>query len=106
MFDIYRAIRLGAAALALLVSPASVHASSEEAWDEFRAQVEEACLSAADGILEEPRIVVDPFGSERFGLAVLTGREAGGDDAERMVICVFDKTERTAELGTPLDREP
>lgn len=78
-------------------------ASTEDAWEEFRATVEKTCQAAAEELLEAPEIVVDPFGSESYGIAILTGRDVGGDGELLNVVCVFDKATGTVELGGPLD---
>lgn len=55
----------------------------------------------AESIIEAPQAIVDPYGSERFGLAIVTGK-AKGADATISHICVMDKETRTAELGSEL----
>jgi hypothetical protein len=87
----------------VLMACATAYASSDDAWEEFRVEVEEACLAAADGYLQTPVTVVDPFGSESFGLAVLTGLEPGGDGKPRSIVCVFDKVSKKVELGSALE---
>ena len=87
------------AALAVLFSaaPAFVSpafASSDDAWEEFRAEVHTACAALAEGAVVE----VNPFGSERFGAAIVT--VAAGTGVERMV-CIFDKQAKTAEITGP-----
>ncbi|NRQ13978.1 hypothetical protein BHMPCIPO_01200 [Ensifer sesbaniae] len=67
------ALALSAAA-ALLASNAA--ASSGDAWETFRAEVSERCLAAASS-LEKASAVVDPFGSESFGLALVIGTPKG-----------------------------
>ena len=52
-------------------------------------------------MLESAQAVVDPFGSESFGLAVLTGKASGGD-ATVSYICIMDKQTGTVELGSEL----
>lgn len=86
---------------AALSAPAA--ASTQQAWEEFRATVEETCQNAAEGLLEAPEIVVDPFGSESYGIAVLTGRDVGGDGDLLNVVCVVDKTTGAAELSGSLN---
>ena len=84
-------------ALALLAGPAL--ASSEEAWEAFRADVLAKCrvlVPQADRVTVE----VNPFGSDRFGVALVTLQAQGG--VERMV-CIYDKQAQTAELTTPFD---
>jgi hypothetical protein len=87
------------AALTLLaVSP--VLAASGDAWAEFATEVEAACLDATGDVFESATAVVDPFGSESFGLAVVSGTVAGGATAS--VICVFDKQSKAVEIGGEL----
>ncbi|NUB44442.1 hypothetical protein GEU84_008615 [Fertoebacter nigrum] len=86
--------------LALATTPgfaASALASSDDAWTEFRADVQIACaaLLPADST---PVIEVNPFGSERYGAALVT--MAAGTGAERMV-CIYDKQAGTAEITGP-----
>lgn len=90
-------------ATALIALSAPVKASSEDAWEEFRAEVEAACRSTTEDIFEAPEIIVDPFGSESYGIAIVTGLERGGDGTPRSIVCIFDKVSRSAEVGTPLD---
>lgn len=95
-----------AVAAALLTGVAAfawqARASSDAAWGEFRANVETACRAAGEGVLDAAGVTVDPFGSERFGIAVLQGTETGGG-ARRSVVCLYDKAARTAEIGGLLD---
>ena len=80
----------------LAASPA--YASSEEAWEEFRAAVETACtaLAPAEG---ETAIEVNPFGSESYGAALLiTTLPDGGADR---YVCIYDKKAGKAELTAP-----
>ena len=49
-------------------------------------------------------MVVDPFGTESYGVAILTGKAAGAD-AVVSSICVYDKKTRTAEIGGELPAE-
>lgn len=85
----------------VLASCLPAFASSDDAWQEFAAEVREKCLAAAEPALEKPAIAVDPFGSERFGLAILSGK-AKGADATVSYVCVMDKQTRTVELGSEL----
>nr|WP_307233241.1 hypothetical protein [Pararhizobium capsulatum] len=70
----------------------------------MRKDVSEKCLTAAGSAMESPRAVVDPFGSERFGLALVSGK-AKGADATITQICVYDKQAKTVELGSELTEE-
>ena len=100
--DRFRAFgRLAAVLAALLAIRASAFAASNEAWRHFRSDVETSCREAAVGLLDDPVVVVDPYGSQHYGLAVLTGRESG-TRVIRSVVCVYDKQDLTAEVGGPL----
>jgi hypothetical protein len=87
----------------LLALAVQAVASSDDSWDEFRHEVERACLTAVAGTLDHPRIQVDPFGSGSYGLAILTGVEPGGDNVARNVVCVFRKSSGEAEVGSAMD---
>ncbi|WP_186376662.1 hypothetical protein [Agrobacterium sp. DE0009] len=87
------------ATLCALALPAA--ASSDDAWKEFAAQVQTACLAGAKDMIEDAKAVVDPFGSENYGLAILTGK-AKGADATVSHICVYDKKTKAVELGSEL----
>ncbi|WP_208021124.1 hypothetical protein [Paracoccus alkanivorans] len=75
-------------------------ASSDEAWEEFREQVRERCSELAE-VPEsgELTIEVNPFGSENYGLAMVTVAYPG--DAQDRMICVMDKATGKAELSAP-----
>jgi hypothetical protein len=94
---IQRALLL--AAFSSLTLPAV--ASSDDAWKEFVADVQTACLGAGKDKIEDAKVVVDPVGSENYGLAVLTGK-AKGADATISHICVYDKKTKAVELGSEL----
>jgi hypothetical protein len=76
-------------------------AASNDAWAEFAAKVEESCATATDGILADPKVVVDPFGSEGYGLAIVAGTVATGQPAA--IVCVFDKQTETVQVGGELN---
>lgn len=89
--------RLIAAILPVL--PVAALASSEEAWDDFRAAVESACRAA----VEAPQtasvtVEVNPFGSESYGAALVT---VGGKDGQDRLICIFDKRSGAVEITAP-----
>lgn len=88
--------------LAFVVTPA--FASSGDAWEEFAAEVEAGCVAATSEILTNATVVVDPFGSESYGLAVVTGEVA--PDTLKSIICVFDKQTKAIEIGGELDIPP
>ena len=88
-----------AALLALLATPAL--ADSEAAWDEFRAEVEAACRAAVEGLGQAGGAVaveVNPFGSEHYGVALVTLASAAGTDR---LACVLDKATGAAEITAP-----
>ena len=79
----------------LATSPA--WASSEDAWETFRADVMAKCLTLVqqgDGTTVE----VNPFGSESYGVAIVTTRSPAGDERS---VCIYDKRSQTAELTAP-----
>lgn len=76
-------------------------ASSDDAWAEFAAKVEKSCVSAISGMLENAKAVVDPFGSESYGLAIVTGTVATGQPAA--IDCVFDKQAKAVQIGGELN---
>lgn len=84
-----------------LLAAGAVSASSDEAWQEFVADVQAKCLAVNEGTIDDAKAVVDPIGSENFGLAILTGK-AKGTDVTVSHICVYDKKTKVAELGSEL----
>lgn len=85
---------------AFLVHRAS--AASEEAWAEFRADVEAKCLEAAQPLFADAAARVDPFGSESYGLALIEGPARGAEETRIAAICVYDKQAQTVEIGGEL----
>lgn len=79
-------------------------ASSDQAWAEFANEVRVKCLEAAAPVLTDAKAAIDPFGSESFGLAVLTGK-ATGADVDVSYICVMNKQDGSIELGSELPAE-
>jgi hypothetical protein len=102
MLKTMRTTALLAAMLAL--GAVQAEASSEDAWAEFAQTVEARCLTTAKDMLDAPRAVVDPFGSESYGLAIVTGT-AKGTTTTVSHICVMDKQTQAAELGSELGAE-
>ena len=86
-------------ALAGLAAPAL--AASDDAWEALAKDVRTACLKAGAGLFEKARAVVDPHGSESYGLALLRGK-AKGADSNISVICVYDKETKKTEIGGEL----
>lgn len=95
-----------AALAAPLVLAGPARASSDDAWAEMRRKVEAACLKAAAGHFTRASALVDPFGSESFGLALLRGPAKGGGGTAIQMICVYDKRSGTVELGSELPAKP
>jgi hypothetical protein len=91
-------------AATILPGAGTAEASSDDAWAAFAQTVEAKCLAAAKDTLDAPRVVVDPFGSERYGLAIVTGK-AKGTMTTVSHICVMDKQTEAAELGSELGAE-
>lgn len=86
----------------LLATAGAAQASSDDAWKQFAADVEAGCKKAAEAMIEKPRAVVDPFGSEHYGLALVTGKPKGAK-GRITHICVYDKQKKTVELGSELE---
>lgn len=73
-------------------------ASSEDAWQDLRAAVHDACAALAPD-QGETVIEVNPFGSDSFGAALLiTTLQDGGADR---YVCIYDKAAKTAEMTAP-----
>jgi hypothetical protein len=92
-------MRLVLAVLATLCTAGTpALASSDDAWEQFRADVQAACLA----MLEEPgtiEIEVNPFGSQSYGAAIVTVT-SDGMGTDRM-LCIYDKQTGAAEITTP-----
>ncbi len=84
---------------AALLSAGPALAASGDAWAEFAVEVEEGCRAAGSEVISDPSVVVDPFGSESYGLALVSG-ETGGTPVS--MICVFDKQTKAVEIGSEL----
>lgn len=90
-----------ATAIVLIPLSSTLLASSDDAWDDFAKDVAAKCTALADGRIEQPKVVVDPFGTESYGVAILTGKAVGAD-ATVSSICVYDKKSQAAEIGGEL----
>jgi hypothetical protein len=86
---------------ATLALATAAQAASGDAWAEFAVEVEQSCIAAAEGLVTNATAVVDPFGSESFGLALVTGETPDGLSSS--LICVFDKQTKAVEIGGELD---
>jgi hypothetical protein len=79
-------------------------ASSDDAWKQFSAEVEAKCRATVAAQLPQARIVVDPTGSEHYGLALLSGIPKDGK-MQASFLCVYDKQAKTAEIGSEIGAE-
>ena len=85
------------ALLALISTPA--FASSDDAWAQFRTDVGAACLALVQGP-GTANVEVNGFGSEHYGVALVTLTSGAGSD---LMVCVYDKATKTAELSASFD---
>lgn len=90
--------------LVLLASTSSTitYASSNDAWQKFRTEVEKTCKAATSSLIKNPKMIVDPFGSESYGLAIVRGKSAYDNKHKLEIICVYDKKSKTVEIGSEL----
>ena len=87
------------AALAVAVGGYVAVASPPDAWAEFRQKVATKCIALAlAGDYEKAKAEVDPFGTQTYGVALVSGSLKKGL-GEASAICVMDKKTGTAELG-------
>lgn len=102
MFGTSRRLLAGTViAAAMCASAFPAYAAGEADWAAFRLDVEAKCLAAAEPLFETAEAIVDPFGSQTYGLALIRGK-ARGADVSIMAICVYDKQTKTAEIGGEL----
>lgn len=97
-------IALSIAGPALLAAAGIAHASSEDSWKAFRADLAKACEAKAPTGFTIEHMRVDPFGSESYGVAILQGTSKPDGEAQTLV-CVYDKREKTAEVSGPVTEE-
>ncbi len=97
-------LRLNLISLLILASTSSTitYASSPEAWQEFRKDVEKKCKAATSRAITNPTVIVDPFGSQSYGLAIVRGKSAYDNKHKLEIICVYDKKSKTVEIGSEL----
>jgi hypothetical protein len=104
-------IRLTALILFLGALPSGARASSDDAWSSFRASVADACTAQAKKTYANPLVVVDPFGSESYGVALVYARtpvpkNAPTANALTTAVCVYDKKTHKAELSGGFETGP
>ncbi|WP_205910417.1 hypothetical protein [Rhizobium sp. FKL33] len=92
------------AAAATLALPMAASASSPDAWAEFNETVKTKCAEAAKAEFRRVDVVVDPTGSESYGLALVHGR-LKTEKARGAVLCVVDKKTGKVEIGTMLGKD-
>jgi hypothetical protein len=85
-----------------MAAAGAARASSGDAWQEFATEVEGKCKRAARASIEFPHAVVDPFGSEHFGIALVTGKPKGTNGFVSY-FCVYDRQTKEVELGSELE---
>ena len=91
-----------ALSLFMVAAAGAAHASSDDAWAEFAADVKAKCIEAAKPSFKTGNVAVDPFGSESFGLAVVSGELKSTKGQQAAVICVYDKKTKKVEIGSEL----
>jgi hypothetical protein len=81
----------------VLLAPTVVLADGEASWQDFRAGVETACRAAAKVGWDpgEVEVEVNPFGSESYGIALLT---VSGDWGQDRIACIVEKRTGRVEL--------
>ena len=85
--------------LGIGVVPAS--ASSDDAWKAFAADVENKCRAAMLKVIKNPKLDVDPVGTENHGVAIGRGAVIGGK-IRKAIVCIYDKKSRTVEISGEL----
>lgn len=77
----------------------SAAASSDDAWLAFQKEVATRCKAAAtkDSGVKTWTVAVSAFGSQNFGMAILTGKAQGG--APVKYACAMDKKTKAAEVA-------
>lgn len=88
--------------LTVVASGTAVHASGEDAWAAFRIEVAQVCLALPDAPAAAA-IVVSPFGSESYGTALISSVT---DGVLEQRVCIFRKSDHTAELAAPFPAAP
>jgi hypothetical protein len=81
---------------------ASATASSDNAWQAMRDRVRIGCLEkAATMAIGKVEAVVDPFGTQSHGVALLVGR--GSAKRQKLAyVCMMDKRTKEFEIGGEL----
>ena len=89
--------------LALVASAGAARASSDDAWNAFRADVAKACRDAVADRIVAPRVSVDPHGSASHGFAMAKGFALGPkgkpSNTTASILCVYDKATKAVETS-------
>ena len=77
----------------------SAAASTDSAWMEFQKEVATRCKAAAttDSGVKTWTVSVSAFGSQSFGMAILTGKAQGGVPVK--YACTMDKKTKAVEVA-------
>lgn len=97
-----RAISL--ALLSLSLAGSAANASSPEAWEAFRADVEKSCLARLPEALGTPSVFVEPTGTESYGIAAIEGLSPVSK-SQITYVCIYDKQKQTVEVSPPIAAE-
>ena len=92
------------AVLTLSLTAPLAHASSSDAWEEFRADVEKSCLASLPEVLGTPSVFVEPTGTESFGIAAVEGLSPESK-SQITYVCIYDKQKKTVEVSPPIAAE-
>lgn len=93
--------------LSLLLHTSATLASSPEAWEEFRNDVQEKCLLATlfyAQSMEPVGQLVDPFGSESYGFSIIQMQDKQTQELS-LIVCAYDKITMKAEISAPFTGE-
>lgn len=98
MTNAVRPAALVGVALALSLS-GSAAASSDDAWAAFQKEVATRCKAAAtkDSGVKTWTVSVSAFGSQSFGMAILTGKAKGGVPVK--YACAMNKQTKATEVA-------
>lgn len=96
-----RATRLSVATPVLALAAANAHASSSDAWEAFRANVEKSCLASLPEALGTPNVFVEPTGTQSFGIAAIEGLSPELK-SQITYLCIYDKQKKTVEVSPPI----
>lgn len=88
-------------ALALTLGVPLAHASSPDAWQAFREDVEKSCLASLPEALGTPTVFVEPTGTESFGIAAIEGLSPESK-SQITYVCIYDKQKQTVEVSPPI----